>query len=90
LLVCSGIESPDTIKDGAPPEQRNCGKTRHGSSKEEENAYRRESRYLSLDGEVEARATGSHLLNISQLTRSRLNYQTCLVTPPEEDITDPQ
>jgi hypothetical protein len=66
LLVRYGIESPDTIKHSAAPEQSSCGKTRHDGTKEEENAYRCESRCLRPDGEVEAGAIGSHLLNISQ------------------------
>jgi hypothetical protein len=44
--------SPDTIKDGALPEQSSCDETRPGSTKEQENTYRGESQCLRPGSEI--------------------------------------
>lgn len=67
LLVRCRIESPDTIKSRASPEQSNRSKTRHDGTKEQENTDCSESWCLRSDSGIEpGEIVVRHLPNISQ------------------------
>jgi len=57
-LVRYRSENPDAIKRCPWRKKSDCGETRDGRTKEQENAYRRESSRLAVD-------SGLHALNIS-------------------------
>ncbi len=60
LLVRSRVEGPDTIKSRALPQQSSCGKARHDSAEEQEDAYRDKSWRLVLDDKIEASVIAIH------------------------------
>ena len=49
LVVRSRIESPETIKRRASPEQSSCGESRHHGAEEQENPDRSKSSRFSRD-----------------------------------------